>query len=165
MCFDIGKEMPQQSNNLLKFPVGSRVNHNFAGPATVTGAPTVGPGGVIELPVKFDDIRSDGSTGYYAKNFTFVSPAPKAAWIVAEPYIAPTSPLETRTNQLINELYHDRARLEKELQAAKGLADDSVEAITDLLTVTFPVDGDVTLSQEWVDVMISAAKLRHFADQ
>jgi hypothetical protein len=71
---------------------------------------------------------------------------------------------DKRTEQLVNELYHDRARLEKELDDARSLADEAVESITALLEEMFPSqDPTVEMSQIELDLVINAAKLRLFA--
>lgn len=70
---------------------------------------------------------------------------------------------DTRTNQLLNELYHDRARLEKVVAAAVKLADEAAVSASALLEGLYPGEGR-GLTQQAADVIIDAAKLRQFAD-
>ncbi len=70
---------------------------------------------------------------------------------------------DARTNQLLNELYHDRSRLEKLVQHAAELARDSAEALAALLNKDYG-DADQPQSDELVAVCIAGAKLGEFAE-
>jgi hypothetical protein len=74
-----------------------------------------------------------------------------------------SAPDETRTNQLINELYHERSRLEKQLQHAAELAADAAEAFQDLFNKDY---GGVEepMSEELVAAIIAGSKLGEFSE-
>lgn len=70
---------------------------------------------------------------------------------------------DTRTNQLLNELYHDRARLEKVVATAVKRADEAAASASALLSVLYPAESKA-LTQVVADLIMDAAKLRQFAD-
>lgn len=71
--------------------------------------------------------------------------------------------LDTRTNQLLNELYHDRARLEKVVKDIASTAKHTAADIAALMEQLYP-DGIAPMTQATVDVTIDAGMLRQFAD-
>lgn len=78
-------------------------------------------------------------------------------------------PSDVRTNQLLNELYHDRARLEKVVATAVKLADEAASSAAAILGDKYPeaqlngFSGE-GLTQHAADLIMDAAKLRQFAD-
>lgn len=70
---------------------------------------------------------------------------------------------DTRTNQLVNELYHDRARLENLVKHAAELAREAATALQDLLNKDYGAT-DQEQSDELVAVIIAGSKLGEFAE-
>jgi hypothetical protein len=68
---------------------------------------------------------------------------------------------DTRVNQLINELYHDRARLEKIIQRACLLAEEVCLASADMHDKHL---SELQNSQEIVDFTIRLAQLKEFGE-
>jgi hypothetical protein len=71
---------------------------------------------------------------------------------------------DQRTSQLLNELYHDRSRLEKVVETAANLAIDAASSIAKVLNDTFPGEFSETLSQNLADLIMDASRLKQFAD-
>ena len=71
---------------------------------------------------------------------------------------------DQRTSQLLNELYHDRARLEKVVENAVNLAQDAASTMAEILEETFPGNPSEPLSQNLADLIMDAARLKQFAD-
>jgi hypothetical protein len=71
--------------------------------------------------------------------------------------------LKADHNRLTNELYHDRARLEKVISNAAELARELAEVTTEVLTEMFP--GTVApFNQNLIEMVILTAKLAQFAE-
>jgi ABC-type transporter Mla subunit MlaD len=69
-----------------------------------------------------------------------------------------------RINQLLNDLYHDRARMEDVIENAANLADQASETIAENLGKLHP-GAEAILDQQAVDLLIVAGQLRQFADE
>lgn len=70
-----------------------------------------------------------------------------------------------RINQLLNELYHDRSRLERQLQHAAELAADAAQAFQDLLNKDYGDRGvEEPMSEELVAAVIAGSKLGEFSE-
>ncbi len=70
---------------------------------------------------------------------------------------------QAAVRKLLNELYHDRARLEKVVSVAAALATEAATSISYLMEELHP-GATADLTQAQVDVVMDAAKLRQFAD-
>lgn len=89
-----------------------------------------------------------------------------AAYIEAESDPAPVEPTADKTTkQLLNELYHDRARLERYNDNFAELASNAAEAIGQLYQEVYGEPPVASLSQKAVDLLIIAGQLRQVADE
>lgn len=68
-----------------------------------------------------------------------------------------------RTQQLLNELYHDRARLEKVVADIASTARHTAADIATLMEELYP-DGVANMTQATVDMTIDGGMLKQFAD-
>lgn len=70
---------------------------------------------------------------------------------------------DTANDRLRNELYHDRARLERVVANATKLSRDMVDTVADFLNELYP-GNTADLTQTQADLVILAGKLAQFAD-
>lgn len=111
---------PVKPVHTLKFQIGDRINHNYSGHGTVVGEPrsaTLYDNWCV--PVVYDN-KNRGFNGYVDGDFESNMTQIPAG--IAEVFdAAPRPEQEKITAQLLNELYHDRARLENVVDNATTL--------------------------------------------